>query len=177
MDDVVYFWSGWEPIFRILVVGSITYVGLVILLRLSGKRTLTRMTTFDFVIAIAIGSAFGRILTASIVSISEAITAFILLILLQTVFSFLEVHSKRFKKFTTTPPTLLYYNGEFLRKNMRKSRIREDALLSAIRKKSFGSLNEVKAVVFETDGSFSVIRKSESDEGITYDDLLEKEEK
>lgn len=176
MNEVVYFWSGWEPIFRILVVGGISYAGLVILLRLSGKRTLTRMTTFDFVVAIAIGSAFGRILTASIVSISEAITAFILLIVLQTIFSFLEVRSKKFKKFTTTPPTLLYYNGEYLRKNMRKERIREDELLGAIRKKGFGALNEVKAVIFETDGSFSVIRKSESDEDITYDALLEKEE-
>lgn len=175
MNEVVYFWSGWEPIFRILIVGFISYVGLVMLLRISGKRTLTRMTTFDFVIAIAIGSAFGRILTASIVSISEAITAFILLILLQTIFSFLEVRSKKFKQFTTTPPTLLYYNGEYLRKNMRKERIREDALLSAIRKKGFGTLNEVKAVVFETDGSFSVIQKSESDEDITYDELLNKE--
>lgn len=176
MNDVVFFWSGWEPILRIFVVGIVTYVGLILLLRLSGKRTLTRMTAFDFVITIAIGSAFGRILTASIVSISEAITAFILLVLLQTLFSFLEVHSKQFKKFTTTPPTLLYYNGEFLRKNMRKSRIREDELLSAIRKKSFGSLNEVKAVVFETDGSFSIVRRSDFDDNLTYDDFLEKDE-
>ena len=176
MNDVVFFWSGWEPILRIFVVGIVTYVGLILLLRLSGKRTLTRMTAFDFVITIAIGSAFGRILTASIVSISEAITAFILLVLLQTLFSFLEVRSKTFKKFTTTPPTLLYYNGDFLRKNMRKSRIREDELLSAIRKKSFGSLNEVKAVVFETDGSFSIVRKSDSDDNLTYDDFLEKDE-
>jgi uncharacterized membrane protein YcaP (DUF421 family) len=176
MDNVVFFWSGWEPILRIFVVGIVTYVGLILLLRLSGKRTLTRMTAFDFVITIAIGSAFGRILTASIVSISEAITAFILLVLLQTIFSFLEVRSKKFKKFTTTPPTLLFYNGEYLRKNMRKSRIREDELLSAIRKKSFGSLNEVKAVVFETDGSFSIVRKSDSVDHLTYDDFLEKDE-
>lgn len=113
MDDVVFFWNGWEPILRILVVGTLTYLGLVLLLRLSGKRTFTRMTAFDFVIAITIGSAFGRILTAKSVSISESIATFVLLILLQTVFSYVEVHSKTFKKFTTPRPTLLFYNGEF----------------------------------------------------------------
>ena len=176
MDNVVFFWDGWEPILRIIIVGTVTYVGLVILLRLSGKRTFTRMTAFDFVIAITIGSAFGRILTAETVSISESIVAFLLLISLQLIFSFFEVRSKTFKRWTTPRPTLLFYNGEFLEKNMRKTRIRKDELLSAIRRKSFGSLDEVRAVVFETNGSFSVVKKSDSAENLTYDDFLEKDE-
>lgn len=173
MNDVVFFWNGWEPILRILVVGTITYLGLVLLLRLSGKRTFTRMTAFDFVIAITIGSAFGRILTAKSVSVSESITTFILLILLQTIFSFVEVHSKIFKKLTTPRPTLLFYNGEFLKKNMRKSRVRKDELLSAMRKKSFGSMDEIRAVIFETDGSFSIVRKSGEDKNLTFLDFVD----
>lgn len=176
MDKVVFFWDGWEPILRIIIVGTVTYVGLVILLRLSGKRTFTRMTAFDFVIAITIGSAFGRILTAETVSISESIVAFLLLISLQLIFSFFEVRSKTFKRWTTPRPTLLFYNGKFLEKNMRKTRIRKDELLSAIRRKSFGSLDEIRAVVFETNGSFSVVKKSDSAENLTYDDFLEKDE-
>ena len=173
MEKVVFLWNGWEPILRILVVGTVTYLGLVVLLRLSGKRTLTRMTAFDFIIAITIGSAFGRILTAKSVSISESITTFILLVLLQTIFSFFEVNFKFFKKLTTPRPSLLFYNGEFLERNMRRARIRKDELLGTIRKHSIGSLTEVQAVVFETDGSFSVIKKSGSAKNDTYDDLLQ----
>ena len=172
--EIVYFWNGWEPVFRILVVGSITYLGLVILLRLSGKRTLTRMTSFDFVIAITIGSAFGRILTGKSVSISESLVTFLLLITLQTIFSFFEVHSKLFKKFTTPRPSLLFYRGQFLEKNMRKARNRKDELLSASRKKGVGSMEEVEIVIFETDGSFSVIKKSDTGKPSTYEQLLEK---
>ena len=175
MDKVVFFWSGWEPILRILVVGTITYVGLVLLLRISGKRTFTRMTAFDFIIAIAIGSSFGRILTAKTISVAEAFTTFILLILLQTVFSYFEVNSRTFKSLTTPKPSLLYYDGNFLKKNMRKARIRKDELESATRKKGFGSLEQVKAIIFETDGSFSVIGNYKSGEHSSYESLIEKQ--
>ena len=98
MDETVFFWSGWDPIVRILVVGTITYVALVLLLRISGKRTLTRMTAFDFVIAIAIGSVFGRVLTAKTVSIAETVTTFILLILLQALFFLFRTKFKDLQK-------------------------------------------------------------------------------
>lgn len=176
MEEVNFLWDGWEPILRVLIVGSVSYLGLITLLRISGKRTLTRMTVFDFVIAITIGSAFGRILTARSVTISEAITAFFLLILLQLIFAFFEVRFKKFKHLTSHPPSLLYYNGEFIRKNMRGAMIREDELLSASRKQGVADLEEIEAIVFETDGSFSVIKKSAYPKRSTYKDLLSERE-
>ena len=175
MDKVVFFWSGWEPLLRILVVGSISYVALVLLLKVSGKRTLTRMTAFDFVITIAIGSSFGRILTAEIISIAESVTTFVLLILLQSLFSYFELNSRVFKTFTSARPSLLYYDGKYLKKNMRKARIRKDALEWATRKKGFDNLEKVKAVIFEIDESFSVIANSKSSDDPNYKSLVEKE--
>lgn len=59
---------------------------------------------------------------------------------------------------------------------MRKSRVRKDELLSAIRKKNFGSLDEIRVVIFETDGSFSVVRKSGEDRNLTYLDFVDQKE-
>lgn len=171
MERVVFLWSGWESILRILLVGSITYVALIFLLRIAGKRTLSRMTAFDFVIAITIGSAFGRILTASSVSVSESLVTFGLLMGLQILFSFLEINSPVFKKYTTAEPSLLYHKGRYLEVNMRKVRVKQDVLWSAARKKGFGSMNEVEAIIFENDGTFSVIGAS-SPGNSTYRKLL-----
>lgn len=95
MDKVIIFWSGWEPILRILIVGTLTYIGIIILLRVSGKCTLASMNAFDFIITITMGSAFGRILTAKKVSIAESLTAFLLLVVLQFILSYIEVRSSR----------------------------------------------------------------------------------
>jgi uncharacterized membrane protein YcaP (DUF421 family) len=72
-----------EPILRILVVGSIIYLGIIFLLRVSGKRTLASMNAFDFIVTVAMGSAYGRILTAKQVSVAEVIVTFVLLVSLQ----------------------------------------------------------------------------------------------
>ena len=174
MNDIIFFWGGWQPLLRIIVVGTLTYVGIILILRVSGKRTLASMNAFDFIITITMGSAFGRILTARSVSVAEAMTAFILLVALQYAIAWLEIRSKSFHRLITSQPALLYYNGAFIEKNMRKARIQRNDLLGAVRKKKFASLNEVEAIIMETDGSFSIIRKSTNREQKTYSQVLEK---
>ncbi len=173
MDKVEILWNGWEPIIRILVVGVITYAGVVALLRVTGKRTLASMNAFDFIVTVALGSTFGRILTAKQVSISEAVFSFLLLVSLQYVVSFIEVRSSWFHRLITSQPSLLYYNGNFLEKNLRKDRLRKDDLLGAVRKKNISSLNEVEAVILETDGTISVIKKTKLNENSSYRNFLE----
>lgn len=97
MDDIIFFWNGLRPSFRFLVVGTVAYIAFVLILKISGKRTLARMSAFDFVIAVAVGAIFGRTLTAKDLSISEAIAAFLLLAFLQFVFASLEGKSKAFR--------------------------------------------------------------------------------
>ena len=116
MDKVVFFWNGWEPLLRTVVVGTLTYISIILILRISGKRTLAKMNMFDFVITVALGSAYGRVLTAKQVSVSEAVTTFALLALLQFIVSKLENKSNWFYQLVTSEPTLLYYRGQFIQK-------------------------------------------------------------
>ncbi len=174
MNDIVFFWGGWEPVFRIVVVGTLTYLGIILILRISGKRTLASMNAFDFIITVAMGSAFGRILTARSVSVAEALTAFLLLVALQYAIAWIEIRSKFFHKLITSQPALLYYNGTYIEKNLRRERINKNDLLGAVRKKKFGDLNEVEAIIMETDGSISVIRKNKDTDRLTYRQVLER---
>lgn len=154
---VNFFSDGWEPIVRILVVGTTGYVALVFLLRASGKRTLAQMNSFDFVITVAIGATFGRTLTARSIPLVEAITAFALLIGLQFLVSSVQIRWRPFASLITAAPTLLYYRGELRTTELRRVRLTEDEVRAAVRQQGAGSLEQVGAVVMESDGSLSVI--------------------
>lgn len=174
MDDTTFLWNGIQPLIRIVIVGVTAYVALVLILRVSGKRTLASMSAFDFVIAVAVGAVFARSLTTKDLSISEALTAFILLAVLQFIFAYLENKSRIFKKIFNTDPTLLFYNGEFIQKNLHKERLDESKVIGAARKKGFGSMDDVAAVILEMDATLSVIGKSKEEKSTTYKDLLDK---
>ncbi|MFC4905070.1 DUF421 domain-containing protein [Kocuria oceani] len=151
------FFDGWAPLGRILLVGTLAYLALVLLLRASGKRTLAQMSSFDFVITVAIGATFGRILTARSVPLLEAVTAFTLLVTLQYLVSSLQIRSRRFSRAITAEPTLLLHRGQVLHQALRRERLTEKELEGAVRKHGLGSLTEATAVVLEADGSLSVI--------------------
>ena len=133
MSDVTFFFVGWPAIARILVVGPLAYVALILLLRISGKRTLAQMNAFDFLITVALGASFGRILTARSVALGEALTAFTLLVILQYGVTWLQVRSQRFAHAITAPPTLLYFRGRILHDALRRERLTEAELMSAVR--------------------------------------------
>ncbi|WP_017730320.1 DUF421 domain-containing protein [Nafulsella turpanensis] len=160
MDKVNFFFSGWEPILRIFVVGTLAYIILIILLRISGKRTLAQMSGFDFVITIAIGSTFGRLITAKGVSLAESAAAFVLLIFLQYIMAYLDVKWPSFSKVLKSDPSLLFYRGKFLDGNLHQNRVTRKELLGVIRQKGIGSMEEVEAIVLEPAGKWSVIPKS-----------------
>ncbi|MBE9193180.1 DUF421 domain-containing protein [Gloeocapsopsis crepidinum LEGE 06123] len=159
MDNVIFFYGGVEPLIRIFVVGTLAYFSLLILLRISGKRTLAQLNAFDFVITIAIGSTFGRLITAKGISLAESVTAFFTLIFLQYLVSWLTTHSSAFNDLVTASPSLLYFRGQFLRKAMQEQRVTQAQLLAAVRENRIGSLQEVEAIVMESAGTIAVIKK------------------
>jgi uncharacterized membrane protein YcaP (DUF421 family) len=155
------FWNGFEPLLRIIVVGSITYLGIVILMNLGGKRTIANMNALDFVITVAIGSAFGRILTAKQVTVSEAVVAFILLVSIKFLVGKIELHFHKFARFITPQPKILYYKGKFYDQNLKKEKINKRDLDSELRKKSIISIEKVEAIILESNGDFSILSKSD----------------
>ena len=162
-----FFFNGWEPIARIIVVGGLSYLALVLLIRASTKRTLAQFSAFDFVITVALGASFGRILTARDVGLAEAITAFTLLITMQYLMTALERRSKRVARLVAAPPSLLYYRGRFVEEEMRRQRITEAAVYAAVRMQGLGSLEPVEAVVLESGGDFAIIQSSQLGDGAT----------
>ncbi|WP_240493046.1 DUF421 domain-containing protein [Kushneria phosphatilytica] len=77
-----------QSIGHVLIVGILTYLALIVVLRLSGKRTLSKWNAFDFVVTIALGSVLASALMSSSVSLLQSIVALCVLVLLQFAITF-----------------------------------------------------------------------------------------
>ena len=73
------YFNGWESLLRTLVVGVLAYVSLVVFLRISGKRTLSKMNAFDLIVTVALGSTLATVLLSKDVALAEGALAFALL--------------------------------------------------------------------------------------------------
>lgn len=145
---------------RIVLTGVGAYISIVLILRISGKRTLAKMNAFDFIVTVALGSILATTLTSQQTSLLAGLTAFGTLVVLQYL---LAKSSKRFRtvnRMIKSELTLLFYRGNYLEKYLRKERILEMEVMQAIRA-SGNPLEQVEAVVLETDGTFSVLKDSQ----------------
>ena len=150
------FFDGWRDLLRILVLGTAGYAAVLLLLRTSGKRTLSKLNAFDFVVTVALGSTLATVLLSDSVSLVDGLTALALLVALQYAVAWASVRSGAIERLVKSEPTLLYHRG-FLSGAMRRERVTGDELREAARKKGHARLEQVVAVVLETDGTLSVL--------------------
>ncbi|MEH6691691.1 MAG: YetF domain-containing protein [Pseudorhizobium pelagicum] len=140
-----------------MIVGTLAYVVLVLFVRISGKRTLAKMNAFDLVVTVALGSTLSAVLLQEAIALAEGATALGLLIALQYLVTFLSVRSKDFAKLVRSQPTLLARSGSYCSGALLDQRLTEDEVLSAVRSQGLDDLDQVEAVILESDGSLSVI--------------------
>lgn len=163
----MWFFDGWQGIWRTALVGVLAYLALVVLLRVSGKRTLSKMNAFDLVVTVALGSILATILLSSEVALAEGLTALAVLILMQFVIAWLSVRSERVSRLVKSEPALLAYQGRLLPDALRRERVVDKEVWAAVRAQDIADLAEVEAVVLETDGTFTVVPRSEGTEKST----------
>lgn len=151
--------DSWSDLGRVVLVGIAAYVFLVVTLRLSGKRTLSQMNAFDFVVTVALGSTLATILLSSDVSWAEGALALLLLAALQFLVALLSARWPVVRKAVTAQPRTLVTDGTLVPDALRSNRITESQVLQAVRGGGYGDLSLVAAVVLEPNGTLSVIGK------------------
>jgi uncharacterized membrane protein YcaP (DUF421 family) len=158
VDILSFFFAGWRSLARIIVVGVPAYLLLLALLHFAGKHSLAKTNAYGLVVTVALGSALASAVLTKEVTLADGVVAIGLLLGLQYLLSLLVSRWSWAKGFFTQSPVLLVRNGHFLRDTLKRERVTESEVLSAIRQRGIDSVEEVGAVVLETDGSFSVIR-------------------
>ena len=152
--------GGWTPLARTVVVGVLGYLALVALLRISGKRTLSKFNAFDFVVTVALGSTLATMLLSQQVSLAQGIMTFLVLLGMQFVMTWLSVRSERFQGLIKAEPALVLHRGRILKDAMRRERVTPEELLAAARSNGIASIEDVEAAVLETDGTITIVQSA-----------------
>ncbi|MGY2744449.1 DUF421 domain-containing protein [Pseudarthrobacter albicanus] len=163
--------DSWADILRVLIIGSVSYAALVVVLRVSGKRTLGQLNAFDFIVTVALGSTLATILLSSDVAFFEGLTALALLAGLQFVVAWVSSHVPGARSAVTSKPVALVVFGELQHAQLRRNRLSESEVLQAVRGTGSGDLADIAAVVLETNGTISVIPKSKLGDGPALDSV------
>jgi len=161
----------WSDLARVAVVGSAAYVTLVVVLRFSGKRTLAKLNAFDLTVTVALGSTLATVLLSSDVSWAEGAVAFAVLAALQLLVSWSSARLPRGRSVVTSQPTVVLRHGRPDHVALREQRLTEGELRQAVRSTGLGGLDQVAAVVLESDGTLSVIPTSRIGDGSALADL------
>jgi uncharacterized membrane protein YcaP (DUF421 family) len=156
------FFESWASLLRVLLTGVLCYCSLIVLLRLSGKRTLSKMNAFDFIVTVALGSTLATILLDNSIPIVNGVAALGLLIFFQYAITWASVRSETIRSLVKSEPTALVLNGRYLESAMRQQRVTRDEIEAALRDHGNASVSEIACVVLETDGSLTVVPKTEN---------------
>jgi uncharacterized membrane protein YcaP (DUF421 family) len=155
--------DSWDATVRVALAGLASYAALVLLLRLSGKRTLSKLNAFDLAVTVAIGSSLSAATLSSDVTVAEGVAGFLVLVLAQLIVARLSVHLRWFGRLVRSEPQFLLRDGVFLDDAMRRERLTKPEVLAAIRQAGQARIEEVGAVVLETDGSISVLPRRQQE--------------
>lgn len=146
---------------RVVIISVLAYGSLVLVLRLAGKRSLAKLNAFDLVVTVALGSTLATVLLTSNVAFLEGLIAFAMLAVLQWIVSRLSIAWPFFRNLVRSQPRLLLEQGQFCSDAMKDERVTKGEIEAAIRAAGIGRIEQVGAVVLETDGSLSVIRSGD----------------
>ncbi len=156
MSEPIFF-DSWQGLLRVLIVGTAAYAALIVMLRGSGKRTLSKMNAFDLIVTVALGSTLATVLLSNSVPLLEGVLALALLVYLQYTITWLSVRSERFQNLIKAEPTLLVHEGRYLDTALRQQRVTREEIGAALRQSGKTDIAAVTSVVLETDGSMTVI--------------------
>src|SRR5690625_2567862 len=154
----MYFDDG-HALLQTFIVGSLAYIALVVMLRLFGKRTLAKWNAFDLVVTVAFGSVLATTLLSTETALVQGILAMGLLVGLQWCITWLSVRSVTVQKWVKSQPRLLLLEGEFQEDALHQERVTESEVRAALRAQGITAIEDVEAVVLETDGTFSVMKE------------------
>ncbi len=150
------FWS--------IVISTICiFAAVIILTRISGKRSFSKMSSFDFAATIAIGSIIASAILSKSITLSHGILGMACIFGLQSAIAWLR-RIKKFRNAIDNDPLLLMDGENILHENLKKAHVTQGDLRAKLREANVLDLSQVRAVVFESTGDIAVLHTSDSDQ-------------
>ena len=166
------FQTNLEELLRIIISAFIIYVLIVVYIRILGKRSTSELNNFDWIVTVSVGSIAASTLILKDVSVTEGGIAILFLFLLQYLVTKIMFQSETVREVVKSTPQLLLFKGEFIDENMKEERVLEPEVYAAIRQAGYKSVEQIYAIVLETNSKISVIADDDSDDiGFSLSDV------
>lgn len=147
-----------DVLLRGLILTALAMFWVVMLVRVNGLRSFSKMTNFDFVMTVAVGSLLaGASQSTSWAAFAQSLAAMAALFIVQYVMARLRKASDTFETLIQNQPVVLMRNGKIFDKALIKTRVARDDLIAKLREANALDFSEVRAVILETTGDISVL--------------------
>ncbi|MFV9657600.1 DUF421 domain-containing protein [Pseudomonas sp. NY15366] len=143
----------------VLRAGAI-YLVLLILFKLSGRRSLAQLTTFDFVLLLIIGEATQQALLGEDFSVTNMVLVVATLIVLDVGASLLKRRNDRLARLLDGSPTIIVEDGVLMQWRMDKARLTLDDVMESARESGLERLEQIRYAIVERNGKISIIQRS-----------------
>jgi uncharacterized membrane protein YcaP (DUF421 family) len=141
----------------------VIYLFVLIVFRISGKRSLSQITTFDFILLLIISEATQQGLLGNDYSIVNALVVISSLIVLDVIFSWVEARSPRFGRVVGSLPVVIVEHGRLLEDRAKQEGVTLPEILAEGREKhGLERLEQFKYAILERHGGISVIPQDKS---------------
>ena len=138
------------------------YLFLLVVVRVSGKRTLAEVTVFDFILLLIISECTQQAMTGNDFSVTNGFLLVLTLVTVDRVSDWVTSRSERLDHMVNDAPLVLVDQGRVLHDRLRASHMRVDEVLEAARKdQGLERLEQIKYAVLERSGGISIIPTGE----------------
>lgn len=158
MNIKTLFATTWSEVGIIALTALGIYLAVILLTRICGKRSFSKMSSFDFAMTVAVGSIIATTVLTSSVKLIDGLVGLTAVYALQMIIA-VGRRSQFVEKLVDNSPLLLMEGEHVLDDNLRKARVSESDLRSKLREANITRLSQIKAVVFETTGVISVMHQ------------------
>lgn len=164
-----WFGASYSSLLAIFLTATGIYLAVIIFTRLAGKRSFSKISSFDFAMTVAIGSLIAATTLSPSTSLIQGIAGVASIYLLQIGAALLRRY-EFFQNAIDNTPLLLMDGENILEENLRKARVTKKDLKSKLREANVIKLKQVRAVVFETTGDITVMHSD--DPSVQIEDWL-----
>src|SRR5690606_20231396 len=159
--DMMFF-DNIDTLGRIVLTAVTVYVLIVIITKVSGKRSTSQLNNFDWIVTVMIGSLGASTILLKNIPLIEGISSILVLYVMQFLVTKYASISPQFSSFILSEPRIVFYQGQFLPDAMRAERLTRQELECAMRSEGVNSFDDVEAIVFESDAQLTIIPKPTS---------------
>ena len=147
------------PVWELIVRGSVVYVFLLVLLRLTGKRQIGQLAPFDLVLLLVLSNSVQNSMNAGDNSLVGGLISAATLVALNYGVSYATFRSKKLEALIEGRPQVIIHNGRVFEEVMRSAKLTHHELSAALRRSGCTCAEDVQIAVLENNGSISIVAR------------------